>query len=52
MKPARGLRVALLVLIILGALLMATKPSYAWRGWWGWPVGVGVGLAVTLVSST
>ena len=47
MKTYRGLRVALVVLIILGVLLMAAKPSHAWRGWWWWPAGVGVGLAVT-----
>lgn len=47
MKLTRSLRAALAVMLVLGALFMATTPGYAWRGWWGWPVGVGVGLAVT-----
>ena len=50
MKSTRGLKVALVVMLILGTLFMATTPSYAWRGhwgWWGWPVGVGIGLGLT-----
>lgn len=47
MKSTRHLRVTLFVLLLFGSILMAATPSYAWRGWWGWPAGVGVGLAVT-----
>ncbi len=47
MKSTRHLRVALFGILFFGSILMSTTPSYAWRGWWGWPAGVGLGLAVT-----